>query len=171
MFVVLFKIGNDILQFIQFQLLKYLFFFVDFWNFFGVECQFVIKGVLIVLGMFVIVVFQIIMIYQYFQFVFVIGMRIKGGLILVIYKKLLRFLNEGCKSKIIGDIVNYMVVDVQWLQDFMQFVQQLWFVFFQIIICLVLLYQFVGWFMFVGVGVMIVMILINGMIVKFMKNL
>lgn len=171
MLAALFKIGNDISQFTQPQLLKYLLSFVDSWNLPGVERQPVIKGASIALGMFAIAVFQTTMIHQYFQLAFVTGMRIKGGLTSAIYKKSLRLSNEGRKSKTTGDIVNYMAVDAQRLQDLTQFAQQLWSAPFQIIICLASLYQLVGWSMLAGVGVMIVMIPINGMIAKFMKNL
>ena len=98
-------------------------------------------------------------------------MRIKSGLTAAIYKKSLKLSNEGRSSKTTGDIVNYMAVDAQRLQDLTQFAQQLWSAPFQIMICMVSLYQLVGWSMLAGVGVMIVMIPINGVIARLMKKL
>jgi ABC-type multidrug transport system fused ATPase/permease subunit len=98
-------------------------------------------------------------------------MRIKGGLASAIYKKSLKLSNEGRASKTTGDIVNFMSVDAQRLQDLTQFGQQLWSAPFQIIICMVSLYQLVGWSMLAGVGVMIVMIPLNGFISRVMRNL
>ncbi|KAK4204424.1 P-loop containing nucleoside triphosphate hydrolase protein [Triangularia verruculosa] len=171
MLAALFKIGNDISQFTQPQLLRYLLTFVDSWNLPEKEPEPAIKGAAIALGMFAIAVFQTTMIHQYFQLAFVTGMRIKGGLTAAIYKKSLKLSNEGRASKSTGDIVNYMAVDAQRLQDLTQFAQQLWSAPFQIIICLVSLYHLVGWSMLAGIGVMLIMIPVNGIIAKYMKNL
>lgn len=98
-------------------------------------------------------------------------MRIKAGLASAIYKKSLKLSSEGRATKTTGDIVNYMAVDAQRLQDLTQFAQQVWSAPFQIAICMFSLYQLVGWSMLAGVGVMIVMIPINGFIARFMKRL
>ncbi|KXX78551.1 Metal resistance protein YCF1 [Madurella mycetomatis] len=170
MLAAVFKIGNDISQFIQPQLLRFLISFVASYKE-GQEPQPAIKGAAIALAMFAIAAFQTTMIHQYFQLAFVTGMRIKSGLTSAIYKKALKLSNEGRSSKTTGDIVNYMAVDAQRLQDLTQFAQQLWSAPFQIVICMVSLYQLVGWSMLAGIGVMIIMIPINGMIARFMKNL
>ncbi|KAJ4304167.1 ATP-binding cassette glutathione S-conjugate transporter ycf1 [Collariella sp. IMI 366227] len=137
----------------------------------GREPQPMAKGAAIAIGMFAVAVFQTTMIHQYFQLAFVTGMRIKGGLTSSIYKKALKLSNEGRSSKTTGDIVNYMAVDGQRLQDLTQFAQQIWSAPFQIVICMVSLYQLVGWSMLAGIGVMIIMIPVNGMIARIMKNL
>ena len=98
-------------------------------------------------------------------------MRIKGGLASAIYKKSLRLSNEGKAAKSTGDIVNYMAVDAQRLSDLTQFAQQLWSAPFQIIICMVSLYQLLGWSMMAGVGVMIVMMPAQGYVSRIMRDL
>jgi ABC-type multidrug transport system fused ATPase/permease subunit len=172
MLAAIFKIGNDVSQFTQPQLLKFLIAFVaSYQKEYPGEPEPVIKGAAIALAMFGVAVFQTTMIHQYFQLAFVTGMRIKGGLTSSIYKKALKLSNEGRSSKTTGDIVNYMAVDAQRLQDLTQFAQQIWSAPFQIIICMVSLYQLVGWSMLAGIGVMIIMIPVNGMIARIMKNL
>lgn len=170
MLAAVFKVGNDVAQYIQPQLLKVLISFIDSYQE-GKQKQPVVLGALIAICMFAVAVFQTIMIHQYFQLAFVTGMRIKGGLTSSIYKKALKLSNEGRTSKSTGDVVNYMAVDAQRLQDLTQFAQQIWSAPFQIIICMVSLYQLVGWSMFAGVGVMIIMIPINGFIARMMKHL
>jgi ATP-binding cassette, subfamily C (CFTR/MRP), member 1 len=64
-----------------------------------------------------------------------------------------------------------MAVDTQRLQDLTQFAQQLWSAPYQIILCMVSLYQLVGLSMLAGVGAMILMIPINGLIARLMKKL
>ncbi|KAK3044154.1 hypothetical protein LTS18_002032, partial [Coniosporium uncinatum] len=83
----------------------------------------------------------------------------------------MRLSNEGRAAKSTGDIVNYMAVDTQRLQDLTQYGQQLWSAPFQIVLCMLSLYQLVGISCLAGVGVMILMIPINGLIARIMKNL
>ncbi|KAK9779422.1 putative Metal resistance protein YCF1 [Seiridium cardinale] len=165
-----FKAFNDLAAFAQPQLLRFLITFVASYGE-GKTPEPVIKGVAIALAMFLVACLQTSMIHQYFQRAFVTGMRIKAGLSSAIYKKALKLSNEGRATKTTGDIVNYMAVDAQRLQDLTQFAQQVWSAPFQIIICMVSLYQLVGWSMLAGIGVMIVMIPINGFIARFMKRL
>ncbi|KAH8673993.1 metal resistance protein YCF1 [Xylariales sp. PMI_506] len=166
----IFKIFNDLSAFAQPQLLRYLIAFVASYDE-GKEPQPVIKGAAIALAMFAVAVLQTTMIHQYFQRAFVTGMRIKSGLAAAIYKKSLKLSNEGRATKTTGDIVNYMAVDAQRLQDLTQFAQQVWSAPFQITICMISLYQLVGWSMLSGIAVMIIMIPINGFIARFMKRL
>lgn len=165
-----FKVGNDVAQYIQPQLLRILINFVKSYEG-GAEPQPVIKGASIALAMFACAVFQTTMVHQYFQRAFETGMRIKGGLGSTIYRKSLRLSNEGRSSKTTGDIVNYMAVDAQRLQDLTQFAQQAWSAPFQIIICMVSLYNLVGWSMMAGIVVMIIMMPVQGFVARIMKNL
>lgn len=170
MLAAIFKIGNDIAAFTQPQLLMLLLTWVDSHQP-GQEPQPVVQGAAIAFAMFATACFQTAMIHQYFQLSFVTGMRIKSGLASAIYKKSLRLSNEGRAAKTTGDIVNFMAVDAQRLQDLTQFAQQIWSAPFQITICMISLYQLVGWSMLAGIGVMLVMIPINGFIARIMKNL
>lgn len=165
-----FKSLNDVSQFLQPQLLRLLIAFVASYDD-GKEQEPVVKGAAIALAMFAVAVFQTAMLHQYFQGAFVTGMRIKAGLTSAIYRKALKLSNEGRSSKSTGDIVNYMAVDAQRLQDLTQFAQQTWSAPFQIIICMVSLHQLVGWSMMAGVGVMIAMVPLNGIVARFMKKL
>lgn len=98
-------------------------------------------------------------------------MRVRAGLTATIYSKAMRLSNEGRAAKSTGDIVNYMAVDTQRLQDLAQFGQMMWSAPLQITLCMLSLYQLVGLSMLAGIGVMIVMIPVNGLIAKVMKNL
>lgn len=98
-------------------------------------------------------------------------MRVKGGLAAAIYRKSLRLSNEGRATKTTGDIVNYMAVDAQRLQDLNQFLHQAWSAPFQIVICMVSLYNLVGWSMMAGIVVMIIMMPIQGFTAKLMKKM
>ena len=165
----IFKTASDCLSFVQPQLLRLLIDFVDSYQ--TSEPQPLVRGVLVALGMFVVSVSQTMSLHQYFQRSFESGMRVKSGLTAAIYAKSLRLSNEARSSKSTGDIVNYMAVDTQRLQDLTQYVQMLWSAPLQILLCMASLYQLAGISMLAGVGVMIFMIPVNGFLAKIMKNL
>ncbi len=164
------KTFSDCLSFTQPQLLRLLISFVDSYRP-GQVRQPPVKGAAIALAMFAVSIGQTALLHQYFQRAFETGMRIKSSLTAMVYKKSMRLSNEGRASKSTGDIVNYMAVDTQRLQDLTQFGQQLWSAPFQITLCMISLYQLVGVSMFAGVGVMILMIPINGFIARISKTL
>ena len=165
------KTVSDALQFVQPQLLRLLIAFVDSRRKGNPEPQPVIRGAAIALAMFAVSVSQTVCLHQYFQRAFETGMRVKSSLTAMIYSKSMRLSNEGRASKSTGDIVNYMAVDTQRLQDLTQYGQMLWSAPFQIVLCMLSLYQLLGISMLAGVAAMILMIPINGVIAKIMKNL
>ena len=163
------KIPSDVLQYIQPQLLRLLINYVDSYR--TASPQPLIRGLAISLIMFALSVVQTVCLHQYFQRAFETGMRVRSGLTGVIYEKSMRLSNEGRASKTTGDIVNYMAVDTQRLQDLMQFLTQVWSAPLQIVVCMLSLYQLVGSSMFAGVAIMLFMIPVNGVISRFMKKL
>ncbi|KAF2841494.1 multidrug resistance-associated protein 1 [Patellaria atrata CBS 101060] len=165
----LIKIISDVLAFAQPQLLRLLITFVHSYK--GDSPQPAIRGVAIALAMFAVSVIQTAALHQYFQRSFEVGMRVKSALTAAIYTKAMRLSNEGRAAKATGDIVNYMAVDTQRLQDLSQYGQQLWSAPFQMILCMASLYQLLGPSMLAGVGVMILMIPLNGFIARIMKTL
>ncbi|KAL9091860.1 MAG: hypothetical protein Q9165_004611 [Trypethelium subeluteriae] len=164
-----FKTVGDCLNFVQPQLLRLLISFVDSYN--TDNPQPAIRGATIALAMFAVSVCQTVCIHQYFQRAFETGMRIRASLIATTYSKAMRLSNEGRAAKSTGDIVNYMAVDTQRLQDLAQYGQMLWSAPLQIVLCMASLYQLLGWSMLAGVGAMIAMVPVNGVIARIMKKL
>ncbi|KAL9047131.1 MAG: hypothetical protein Q9214_000212, partial [Letrouitia sp. 1 TL-2023] len=164
------KTLSDALAFIQPQLLRLLISFVDSYRRDN-DRQPAIRGAAIAIAMFAVSVSQTVCLHQYFQRAFETGMRVKAGLTVMIYSKSMRLSNEGRASKSTGDIVNYMAIDSQRLQDLTQYGQMLWSAPFQIILCMLSLYQLVGISMLAGVGAMVLMIPVNGVIARLMKRL
>ena len=163
------KTFADALQFVQPQLLRLLIQFVDSHR--GEHPQPIIRGAAIALAMFAVSISQTLFLHQYFQRAFETGMRIRSSLTSMIYAKSMRLSNEGRASKSTGDIVNYMAVDTQRLQDLTQYGQQLWSAPFQITLCMVSLYSLVGLPMLAGVGAMLLSVPVNGLIARVMKTL
>ncbi|RPB07610.1 hypothetical protein P167DRAFT_495580 [Morchella conica CCBAS932] len=166
----LFKVVHDILAFVQPQLLRLIISFVASYNF-GNDPQPLVRGIAIATAMFATSLIQTVALHQYFQHAFETGMRIKSSLTAAIYKKSMRLSNEGRAAKSTGEIVNLQAVDTQRLQDITQYGQQLWSAPFQIVLCMLSLYQLLGPSMFAGIAAMLVMIPINGIIARLMKKL
>lgn len=165
----LFKTGADVFSFLQPQLLRLLMSFVDSYR--GHEPQPVTRGIAIALGMFVVSIAQSLCLHQCFQWISQTGIRLKSSLISAVYMKSLRLSNGARAAKSTGDIVNLMAVDCQRVQDASQFGQHLWSAPLQIILCLASLYQLLGYSMFAGVTIIVIMIPINGLITTVLKNL
>jgi ATP-binding cassette subfamily C (CFTR/MRP) protein 1 len=164
-----FKTCSDLLAFVQPQLLRLLISFVASYR--TDSPQPVIRGAAIALCMFAVSVSQTVCLHQYFQRAFETGMRVKSALTAAIYSKSMKLSNEGRASKSTGDIVNLMAVDTMRLQDLTQYGQQLWSAPLQIVLCMASLYQLVGLSMLAGIGIMIIMVPINGVIARIMKTL
>ncbi|KAB8349645.1 hypothetical protein FH972_023664 [Carpinus fangiana] len=165
----IFKSASDCLAFVQPQLLRLLITFVESYR--SKDPQPVARGAAIAIAMFAVSVSQTVCLHQYFQRAFETGMRVKSGLTAAIYQKSMRLSSEGRANKSTGDIVNHMAVDTQRLQDLSQYGQQLWSAPFQIILCMVSLYQLVGLSMLAGVGAMVLMIPVNWLVARIMKAL
>lgn len=165
----LIKVVSDILNFTQPQLLRYLIRFIDSYRTDNPESA--IRGVTVALAMFFVSVIQTSCLHQYFQRAFDTAMRLKGSLTAVIYSKALKLSNEGRSTKSTGDIVNHMAVDQQRISDLAQFGIQLWSAPFQILLCMVSLYDLVGLSMMAGIAVMLLMVPLNTLIAKLMKSL
>lgn len=166
-----FKVIHDILAFTQPQLLRLLIKFVSDYTENDKVSQPIVKGFIISIGMFLVSVIQTSVLHQYFLNAFDTGMNIKSGLTSVIYQKSLVLSNEASSTSSTGDIVNLMSVDVQRLQDLTQWGQVIWSGPFQIILCLISLYNLLGPCMWVGVIIMVIMIPVNSVIMRIQKKL
>ena len=107
---------------------------------------------------------------QYFQRCFETGMRVRAGLVSVIYQKALVLSNDG-RSSASGDIVNLMSVDAMRLQDFCTYGLIAISGPFQITLAFVSLYNILGWPAFVGVAIMVFSIPLNTFIARLLKKM
>ena len=164
-----FKTGSDVLYYAQPQLLRLLITFVESYR--TEDPQPVIRGMAIALAMFAASVCQTILLHQFFQRAFETGMRVKASLAATIYSKSLKLSNEGRAAKSTGDIVNYMAVDTERLRELTEFGQLLWSAPFQIVLCMLSLYQLLGVSMLAGIAAMLLMVPVNGLVAKLMKSL
>ncbi|GAA5821197.1 hypothetical protein JCM3770_005247 [Rhodotorula araucariae] len=165
----LFKLGQDSLAFLQPWLLKRLLAFVSSYNSPDGEPAF--HGYVIAVAMFCCAVTQTLLLHCYFARVFETGMRVRAGLVSLIYKKALVLAPAERGGRLTGDIVNLQSTDATRLQDFCSYSQIIWSGIFQITLAFISLYNLLGWTMFVGVGVMIASMPLTAMIARYQTKL
>lgn len=90
-----------------------------------------------------------------------LGMVVRSSMITTIYRKGLRLSIAGRQAHGIGQIVNYMTVDVQQLSDSVVQLHNLWAVPVQVLVAVIILFQVVGASMFAGLATMIVFVALS----------
>jgi len=156
----LFKLIQDMLQFAQPQLLRRLLSFADSYSP-GNQPEPVYRGYMIAGLMFICGLVQTLFLHQYFDRVFVTGIRVRSGLIGVIYQKSLVLSNEEKSGRATGDIVNLMSTDVSRIQESCSNGLILISGLFQITLAFISLYDMLGWPMFGGIAVVLLSVPLN----------
>ncbi|KAI3619753.1 metal resistance protein ycf1 [Moniliophthora roreri] len=176
-FAAFLKFIQDALAFLQPQLLRWLLAYISsyqsarlgFWDTDSPKPN-PMEGFAIAILMLLVSSAQTILLNQYFQRAFETGMRIRAGLVSVIYNKALALSNDEL-GRASGDIVNLMSVDATRLQDFCQFGLISISGPFQITLAFISLYDLLGWPAFVGVAIMVFSIPLNTLMARVMKKM
>ncbi|KAL1397170.1 hypothetical protein pipiens_009960 [Culex pipiens pipiens] len=108
---------------------------------------------------------------QYFRKTFIVGFRIRTGLISAIYRKALRISSFAKKDTTVGEIVNLMAVDAQRFFELTSYLHVLWSAPIIIAVCIFLLYEILGVAVFAGLAVMVIMIPLTGFIASKLRDL
>ncbi|KAI7815048.1 ABC subfamily C member [Rhyzopertha dominica] len=164
LFGALLKLVQDVLTFVSPQILKLLIVFVE-----NRESQW--KGYLYAIALFVTALIQTLVLSQYFNRMFIVGMRIRTALVSAIYRKALRMSNSARKESTVGEIVNLMSVDAQKFTDLTAYLNMIWSAPLQIILALYFLWDILGPSVLAGLAVMIILIPVNGYIANRVKIL
>ncbi|KAF5388715.1 hypothetical protein D9757_004866 [Collybiopsis confluens] len=176
LFAVLLKFVSDCIVFTQPQLLRLLLSYFSMYQ----SARFgpwttdtpkpnPLEGFVYAALMFVAATSQTVILNQYFQCAFETGMRVRSGLVDVLYKKALVLSNDEL-DRSSGDLVNLMSVDATRLQDFCQFGIIALSGPFQILLAFISLYNLLGWPAFVGVAIMVISVPLNTFVEKVMAR-
>ncbi|CAI8020809.1 Multidrug resistance-associated protein 1 [Geodia barretti] len=153
-----FKLGQDLLGFASPQILKLMIRFTEDPS----ESDW--RGYLYAVLLFVTAVVQSLLLHQYFHRCFLVGMRVRTAVISAIYNKALRLSNSARRERTVGEIVNLMSVDAQRFMDLMSYLHMIWSAPLQIVLALIFLYITMGFSIFAGFAVMVLLIPINAVI-------
>lgn len=168
------KIVQDCLSFLQPQLLRRLLMFITDYQ--GAreglltERPTPLIGFSLAFLMFFTSIVQTIVLHQYSQRVYETGLRVRAGLLTIIYQKVLRLSNDG-QGRSTGEVVSLMSVDATRLQEFCSYGLMLISGTFQVILAFGSLYDLLGLSAFVGVAIMIASVPLNAFIVNVFKSL
>lgn len=180
MFGVLLKFIQDVLTFVSPQILRLIIKFVDessspkiIENGKAVESeqQPLWRGILFAVLLFIVAAIQTLFLAQYFQRMFLVGLRIRTAIIGAVYKKALIMSNSARKESTVGEIVNLMAVDAQRFMDLTAYINMIWSAPLQIALALYFLWDILGPSVLAGLTVMIVLIPVNGYIANKIKTL
>ncbi|XP_076981838.1 ATP-binding cassette sub-family C member 2 [Tamandua tetradactyla] len=168
----LLKLVYDVLVFLNPQLLKLLISFANDRE------MYVWTGYLYSVLFFLVALLQSACLQWYFQMCFMLGVSVRTTVMAAVYRKALTISNSARKQYTIGETVNLMSVDAQKLMDVTSYIQLLWSTILQIVLSIFFLWRELGPSVFAGVGVMVLLIPVNGIIatknrtiqVKNMKN-
>lgn len=129
------------------------------------------QGLLMTFGFFLVTFLTSIVNGQYFLKTFLVGFRIRSGLISAIYRKSLRISSAAKKDTTVGEIVNLMAVDAQRFFELVSYLHVLWSGPMVIGIAIWMLWQYLGYAVLAGLGVMILMIPLSGVIAAKLRDL
>lgn len=168
-----FKVVQDILAFVQPQLLRMLLAFVQNWEWAPTEALrgTPLRGFVIAALLFLTAAIQTLSLHQYFQLVNIAGMRARAGVVTALFRKSLRLSNKSRGERSTGDVVNLMSVDANRLPDFLMYAHILWSAVFQITIAFVSLFNLLGWSAFIGVAIMMISVPVNTMLATYLRRL
>nr|XP_012645243.2 canalicular multispecific organic anion transporter 2 isoform X2 [Microcebus murinus] len=158
-----FKLVQDLLSFINPQLLSVLIRFISnpsaptWWGF-------LVAGLMLVCS-----VMQTLVLNQYHQCIFVLGLRFRTGIIGVIYRKALVITSSVKRASTVGEIVNLMSVDAQRFMDLAPYLNLVWSAPLQIILAIYFLWQNLGPSALAGVAVIVLLIPLNGAVAVKMR--
>jgi ABC-type multidrug transport system fused ATPase/permease subunit len=108
---------------------------------------------------------------QYFQNVMRVGFRLRSVLVAAIFRKSLRLTHESRKNFPSGKITNMMTTDANALQQICQQLHGLWSAPFRIILAMILLYQQLGVASLLGSLLLVLMFPIQTVIISKMRKL
>ncbi|XP_037660285.1 canalicular multispecific organic anion transporter 1 isoform X1 [Choloepus didactylus] len=168
----LLKLVYDLLSFVNPQLLKLLI------SFASDPEAYAWPGYLYSVFFFVVAVIQSACLQWYFQLCFMLGVSVRTIIMASVYRKAMTLSNSARKQYTIGETVNLMSVDAQKLMDVTNYIHLLWSTVLQIVLSIYFLWLELGPSVFAGVGVMVLLIPVNGILatknrgiqVKNMKN-
>ena len=129
------------------------------------------KGYMIAVIFFIVQVMQSMLFQQHYHIMVKISVRIRAAIIDTLYRKTLSVAPSSMASSGTGDFVNFLAIDLQRVQDTLQYIYFVWFAPLNTALSILLLWFQIGWICFVGLAMMGGCILINFLISLVLKRI
>ncbi|XP_051773178.1 LOW QUALITY PROTEIN: canalicular multispecific organic anion transporter 1 [Ctenopharyngodon idella] len=151
-----FKLIQDLLAFASPQLLKLMIAFIQD------KSSYAWTGYIYAVLLLLVAFLQSVILQQYFNQCFILGMKVRTAIMAAVYKKALVVSNDSRKESTAGEIVNLMSADAQRFNDVTNFIHLLWSCPLQIALSIAFLWIELGPSVLAGLLVMVLMVPING---------
>ncbi|KAF9912167.1 hypothetical protein EC991_000577 [Linnemannia zychae] len=162
--IMIFRLAASTFLYVMPVLLNQLLNFIESYS--SGQYQPVSLGLILAFGMFFASVLSAFCVGQYYQTAINVGVEIRTALIAMVYRKSLRLSNAAKQSNTAGEISNHMSVDAErWLQAVTS-LPMLVSIPYEIALALWLLFNQIGWSIFVGLALIIVLVSTQGFIAK-----
>ncbi|KAG0096002.1 hypothetical protein BGZ93_005137 [Podila epicladia] len=162
--VMIFRVGASTLYYVSPQLLSQLLKFSATYQ--TATPAPVALGIILAFGMFFASLANSSFMAQYFQATMNIGIEIRTALIAMVYRKSLKLSSSAKQKSTAGEISNHMSVDAERWLDALPFMPMFFSIPYELCICLWMLYQQIGWSVFVGLATIFLMLPIQAVIGK-----
>ena len=127
-------------------------------------------GYAIILSFFLVSLMQSLSQNFFFNRLMVLGVQIRTAIVTLIYRKALKISNASRNESTTGEIVNLMSVDADRFRDFFTFVDVIWSGPIRIFVSIYFIYRELGYSVFAGVGVILVLIPFTTYISKYLEK-
>lgn len=124
-------------------------------------------GIILSFGMFFAALLTTLCMAQYSQLILNIGIEARTGLIAMIYRKSLKLSSAAKQTSTAGEINNHMSVDAERWCDSLQYVPLIFTTPYEVALAMWMLYEQIGWSVFVGLATIIVLTPLNMFIGSF----
>ncbi|KAF9984832.1 hypothetical protein BGZ65_012496 [Modicella reniformis] len=162
--VMIFRIAASTLTYVLPTLLNELLSFIGSYSTENPEP--VSLGVILSFGMFFASLLNSFFMAQYFQASMNIGVEARTALIAMIYRKSLRLSSAAKQKSTAGEINNHMSVDAERWAEATNFMPMFVSIPYELAIALWLLYQQIGWSVFVGLATILIMMPVQGFVAR-----
>ncbi|KFH67872.1 hypothetical protein MVEG_06603 [Podila verticillata NRRL 6337] len=125
-----------------------------------------VYGIILSIGMFVAALLWSLANGQYFQMGTNLGLEFRAGLVSMIYRKSLKLSPNARRETTVGEISNHMSVDAERISQAVTYIPEIILAPFEICVGMWLLYQQLGPSAFTGLGVVLLIVPIQGLIAK-----
>ncbi|KAF9550267.1 hypothetical protein EC957_001174 [Mortierella hygrophila] len=162
--IMIFRLAASTFTYILPVLLNQILDFIESYS--SGEPQPVSLGIILAFGMFFASVLSAFCVGQFYQTAINVGVEIRTALIAMVYRKSLRLSNAAKQSNTAGEISNHMSVDAErWLHAVTS-LPMLVSIPYEIALALWLLYNQIGWSIFIGLVLIVALMSTQGFIVK-----
>ncbi|KAF9971484.1 Multidrug resistance-associated protein 1 [Actinomortierella ambigua] len=168
--ILIYRFGASGLQYASPKLLNSLLDFIQSYRADGASPKPLALGILLALGLFFCSMAVTFIQAAFFVATSNFGLEVRTALIAMLYRKSLVLSSAAKQKSTVGEITNHMSVDAERWSLNVMFLPLLIAIPFEVGLAILMLYEQIGWSVFLGLGTIVVLIPIQGFLAKFYQK-